>query len=92
MNFLSILGSMPSSGSAGGHLNSIDYLKLLRTGIVFVAGYILTAILTTLMRDISGGMFAVPEIMVTPLMGFLTLILEAIRRKFATPAEITPQP
>lgn len=89
MNFiLQILGSMPSSNSAGGHLNSVDYLKIVRVGIMLVAGYCLTAVITTLMHDLSGGAFAIPENLVTPLMGVLTLALEAVRRKFATPAQI----
>jgi hypothetical protein len=87
---LSLLGSLPSSSSAGGHLNNVDYLKMARMAIMLVAGYCITAILTTLMHDISGGAFSLPEALSTPLMGFLTLALEMVRRKLATPVQIPP--
>ena len=83
MSILSILGSLPGASSAGGSLNNLDYKKLLRMAAVIVASYCLMAILQTIIGDLSHGAFGIPEQLVTPLTGALTIVLEAIRRKYA---------
>lgn len=85
MNILSILGSLPGSDSPSGSVNKTDYMKMARMGIMLVGGYCITAILTTLLHDLSGGAFNLPEALVTPLTGLVTLVLEATRRYFAKP-------
>lgn len=86
MSLLSILGQLPGSTSEGGKLNSTDYMKMARMGIVLALGYAATAVLTALIRDITGGAFGIPPELTTPLAGALSLALEWVRRKVAAPA------
>ena len=86
MNLLSILGSLPASDSEKGKLGKIDYLKLVRMAAVLAASYCAIAILEALIRDISNGAFGIPPEFTTFLTGFLSILLEAARRKFAAPA------
>lgn len=87
MNLLSILGSLPASGSTKGKLNGIDLMKIMRMGIMIGAGYCLTAIVEALIRDVSNGAMGIPMELQTPMTGVLTMALEMVRRKFATPAQ-----
>jgi len=83
MELPEILGKLPASDSPSGELGKTDYMKVTRMGIVIVASYVVTAVLTTLIHDISGGAFGIPAELTTPIVGVLSLILETVRRKLA---------
>lgn len=82
---LAALGRLPESNSPKGELGKVDRLKLLRMGILLAASYCAIAILEALIRSVSNGEFGIPQGLSEPLIGVLTLILEALRRKNAAP-------
>ena len=84
MNLLSLLGSLPASTSASGHLNGLDYKKMVRMGIILAASYVGIAVVEKVIADLSGGAMGIPPELVTPLTGALALCLEWLRRKMAS--------
>lgn len=88
MNYIaSILGSMPASTSDKGEINGIDWKKILRMAVVGFGGYCLVAITEAAIRDLTNGAFGIPAEFTTPIVGALSLFLEAVRRKMVAPAK-----
>ena len=84
MNPLSILGSLPASGSESGKVNSLDYKKIARMAIVMGVSYIAIAVLEKFSLDLgAGGYWFIPENLQAPIMGVLALGLEWLRRRFS---------
>lgn len=82
---MNILGQLPASNSEQCELNKVDKLKVLRMGIVTVGSYVAIAVIQSLLSDLSGGTFGIPQELTAPLTLVLSLALETLRRKVALP-------
>lgn len=74
---MNIFGALPSSTSAGKSLNKIDYMNLIRMGLVMLA----SGFLTIGVPQLTGQSWVFNGVDFTPLVTFASpLVLESIRR------------